>query len=102
MRISDWSSDGCSSDPQGVLFTAFEQLLTAKIEGAIHSGHYDVGLETLQAESFVVTDSQVIHTHPGTSAETRLLTIMRRERNRPTPLADALQDRKSTRLNSSH
>ena len=77
-------------DLQGALFTAFEQLLTAKVEGAIRSGHYDVGLETLQAESFVVTDSQVIHTHPGTGAETRLLTITRRERNRPTSLADAL------------
>ncbi len=77
-------------DLQGVLFTAFEQLLTAQIEGAIRSGHYDVGLETLQAESFVVTDSQVIHTHPGTSAETRLLTITRRERNRPTRLPEAL------------
>lgn len=75
---------------QGVLFTAFEQLLTAKIEGAIRSGVYDVGLETLQAESFVVTDSQVIHTHPGTGAETRLLTITRRERNRPIAVADAL------------
>ncbi|AWB25817.1 methylase [Methylobacterium currus] len=75
---------------QGILFTAFEQLLTAKIEGAIRSGHYDVGLETLQAESFVVTDSQVIHVHPGTGAETRLLTITRRERNRPVTLAAAL------------
>ncbi|RUV20776.1 strawberry notch family protein [Mesorhizobium sp. M1A.F.Ca.IN.022.04.1.1] len=77
-------------DLQGVLFTAFEQLLTAKIEGAIRSGVYDVGLETLQAESFVVTDTQVIQTHPGTGAETRLLTITRRERNRPTTLVDAL------------
>ena len=77
-------------DLQGVLFTAFEQLLTAKVDGAIRSGVYDVGLETLQAESFVVTDARVIHTHPGTGAETRLLTITRRERNRPTTLADAL------------
>ena len=77
-------------DLQGVLFTVFEQLLTAKVEGAIRSGVYDIGLETLQAESFVVTDSQVIHTHAGTGAETRLLTITRRERNRPTTLADAL------------
>ncbi|MDE1993281.1 MAG: strawberry notch family protein [Rhizobiaceae bacterium] len=77
-------------DLQGVLFTAFEQLLTAKVEGAIRSGVYDIGLETLQAESFVITDSQVIHTHPGTAAETRLLTITRRDRNRPTTLADAL------------
>nr|WP_246485555.1 strawberry notch family protein [Aminobacter carboxidus] len=77
-------------DLQGLLFTAFEQLLTAKVEGAIRSGVYDIGLETLQAESFVVTDSQVIHTHSGTGAETRLLTITRRELNRPTTLADAL------------
>lgn len=75
---------------QDILFTAFEQLLAAKVEGAIRAGVYDVGLETLQAESFVVTGSQVIHTHPGTGAETRLLTITRRERNRPLALATAL------------
>ena len=75
---------------QGILFTAFEQLLAAKVDGAIRAGVYDVGLETLHAESFVVTDSQVIHTHPGTGAETRLLTITRCERNRPLGLAAAL------------
>ena len=75
---------------QGILFTAFEQLLAAKVDGAIRAGVYDVGLETLQAESFVVADSQIIHTHPGTGAETRLLTITRRERNRPLGLAAAL------------
>jgi hypothetical protein len=75
---------------QNILFTAFEQLLTARIEGAIASGTYDVGLETLTAESFVVTDRQTIYTHPGTSAETTLLTITQRERNRPVTLEDAL------------
>ena len=77
-------------DLQGVLFTAFEQLLNAKIEGAIASGSYDVGLETLRAESFVVTDRQTIHVHPGTGAEARLLTITQRQRNRPSTLAEAL------------
>lgn len=77
-------------DLQGVLFTAFEQLLNAKIEGAIASGTYDVGLETLRAESFVVTDRQTIHVHPGTGAEARLLTITQRERNRPVTLTEAL------------
>ncbi|MBX9864156.1 MAG: strawberry notch family protein [Hyphomicrobium sp.] len=71
---------------QGILFTAFEQLLTAKIEGAITSGVYDLGLETLQAENFIVTDRTAIHVHPGTGAETQLLTITRRERNRPASL----------------
>src|SRR6201987_1437956 len=75
---------------QNVLFTAFEQLLAARIEGAIASGTYDAGLETLRAESFVVADRRIIYTHPGTSAETRLLTITERRRNRPVTLDDAL------------
>jgi C-terminal domain on Strawberry notch homologue len=75
---------------QGVLFTAFEQLLNAKIEGAIAAGIYDVGLETLIAEGFTVTSRQTIYTHPGTGAETRLLTIAQRTRNRPVTLDDAL------------
>lgn len=75
---------------QGVLFGAFEQLLAARIEGAIASGTYDAGLETLQAENFVITDRQVIYTHPRIGAETRLLTITQRRRNRPVMLDAAL------------
>ena len=75
---------------QNILFTAFEQLLNARIEGAIASGTYDVGLETLRAESFVVTDRRAIYVHPATGAETRLLTITQRERNHPVTLDDAL------------
>ncbi|TWH94965.1 NTP hydrolase family protein [Bradyrhizobium daqingense] len=67
---------------QALLFTAFEQLLNAKVEGAIASGVYDIGLETLQADSFVVTGRHPIYTHPATGAETRLLTITERRRNR--------------------
>ena len=77
-------------DLQNVLFTAFEQLLTARIEGAIASGTYDAGLETLLAESFVVADRRIIYTHPGTGAETRLLTITERRRNRPVTLGRRL------------
>ncbi|UWU76199.1 strawberry notch family protein [Bradyrhizobium huanghuaihaiense] len=81
---------------QNVLFTAFEQLLTTRIEGAVASGTYDLGLETLRAESFVVTDRRTIYVHPGTGAETRLLTITQRQRNHPVNLDDAL-DRLSDR-----
>jgi predicted RNA methylase len=77
---------------QNILFTAFEQLLTARIEGAITSGTYDAGLETLRAESFVVTSGQVIYTHPRTGAETSLLTITERKRNRPVTLDAAIAD----------
>ena len=83
---------------QGVLFTAFEQLLAARIEGAIASGSYDIGLETLRAESFVVTDRRTIHVHPGTGAETRLLTIKQRDRNRPLSLDGALDHLRDRRL----
>jgi hypothetical protein len=79
-------------DLQNVLFIAFEQLLTARIEGAIASGTYDAGLETLRAESFVVADRRVIYTHPSTGAQTQLLTITERRRNRPVTLGEALSD----------
>jgi hypothetical protein len=75
---------------QNVLFTAFEQLLRARIEGAIASGTYDAGLETLRAESFTLAERRTIYVHPATGAETRLLTITQRERNRPVSLDDAL------------
>ncbi len=75
---------------QGILFTAFEELLAQRIEGAIAAGVYDLGLETLRAESFQVTDARVIYTHPGSGAETQLLSIAQKQRNTPTSLADAL------------
>ena len=78
-------------DMQGVLFSAFEQLLDQRIEGAIAAGVYDVGLETLRAESFRVADARAIYTHPGSGAETQLLTIAEKRRNAPTSLADALE-----------
>jgi predicted RNA methylase len=74
---------------QGILFTAFEQLLEAKVAGAIASGVYDVGLETLTAESFSVSDRKTIYTHPSTGAQTRLLTITERRRNKPMTVDDA-------------
>jgi len=85
---------------QGVLFIAFEQLLDAKVQGAIASGVYDVGLETLTAESFKITDRKTIYTHPATGAQTRLLTLTERRRNRPMTLEDALAhlDDGSTKL----
>ena len=75
---------------QNVLFTVFEHLLAAKVESAMAAGTYDVGLETLIADSFTVTRSEPIYTHPATGAETRLLTIAMRERNQPVTLEKAL------------
>ncbi|WP_316172276.1 strawberry notch family protein [Bradyrhizobium sp. SZCCHNRI3037] len=75
---------------QNILFTVFEQLLAARIEGAIASGTYDTGLETLRAESFVVKERRTIYTHPATGAETHLVTIVQRDCNQPMPLKEAL------------
>ncbi|RSU79006.1 methylase [Sphingomonas sp. S-NIH.Pt3_0716] len=77
-------------DMQNLLFEAFEGLLTSRIEQAQASGSYEVGLETLQAESFRVIGRAPIYTHPGTGAQTALLTIERRNRLKPLSLADAL------------
>jgi predicted RNA methylase len=75
---------------QNILFTVFEQLLSAKVESAIAAGSYDLGLETLVADSFTVTASEPIYVHPATGAETRLLTVAMRERNQPVTLDKAL------------
>ncbi|MEN0117829.1 MAG: bifunctional class I SAM-dependent methyltransferase/DEAD/DEAH box helicase [Agrobacterium cavarae] len=73
---------------QNVLFEAFEQLLAARIEGAIAAGIYDKGLETITADSMTVTDRRLIYTHPVTGAQSHLLTIERRDRNAPMQLEE--------------
>ncbi|OWK24764.1 hypothetical protein AJ87_18745 [Rhizobium yanglingense] len=75
---------------QNVLFEAFEQLLAARIEGAIAAGIYDKGLETIAADSMTVTERRLIYTHPVTGAQSHLLTIERRDRNAPMLLHDML------------
>jgi hypothetical protein len=77
-------------DLQNTLFGVFEDLLRAKIEGAVASGTYDLGVETLTAESLTVADRRTLYVHPQTGAETQIFTIRRRERNRPLKLAAAL------------
>ncbi len=77
-------------DLQDTLFGVFEDLLRAKIEGAQASGTYDVGVETLTAESLTVTKREVVHVHPTSGAETQVFTVRRRERNQPLALVEAL------------
>lgn len=76
---------------QNLLFDAFEQLLAARIEGAIAAGVYDKGLETLTADRMTVRDRRLVYTHPVTGAQSHLLTIERMDRNTPMALADALK-----------
>jgi predicted RNA methylase len=76
---------------QNLLFTVFEGLLRAKIEGAVASGAYDRGVETITAESLRVTERRTIYSHPGSGAETQVFTIRRRDRNQPLSLENALE-----------
>ena len=78
-------------DLQNTLFGVFEDLLRSKIEGAIASGTYDLGVEMVTAESLIVTDRRTLYVHPQSGAETRVFTITRRDRNRPLTLAEALE-----------
>jgi hypothetical protein len=68
----------------------FEQLMAAKVEGAIAAGNYDKGLETITAESITVTDRRTVYTHPVSGAQSHVLTVARKDRIRPLGLADAL------------
>src|SRR5712671_1018460 len=77
-------------DMQNTLFGVFDDLLRTRIEGAITSGTYDVGVETVTAESLKVTDRRTLYVHPHSGAETQVFTISRRDRNRPFTLAEAL------------
>lgn len=75
---------------QNRFFDLFEELLAIRVEGAIATGTYDVGLETLIAESLIVTDRRVLHTHERTGATTMLLTIRREDKSEPLGLEAVL------------
>jgi hypothetical protein len=75
---------------QNRLFAVFEELLDARIEAAVSAGIYDLGVETLSAESFRVVERRTVYTHAATGAETGCYRVLRRDRNRPLPLGDAL------------
>lgn len=77
-------------ETQNLLFEVFEQLMTARIEGAIAAGSYDRGLETITAESITVNDRRAIYTHPVSGAQSHVLTVARKDRIRPLGLSDAL------------
>ncbi|PPD41745.1 MAG: methylase, partial [Methylocystis sp.] len=71
---------------QNLLFDVFEGLMAAQVEAAIEAGVFDVGVETLMAESLVLTNRQTIAVHGRSGAETQLLTILRKDKTRITTL----------------
>jgi len=76
---------------QNRLFEIFEGLMEAQVEAAVQAGIFDVGVETVTAQSLVVTARQTIASHGKSGAQTQLLTFARKDRTRITTLADALE-----------
>jgi len=74
---------------QNLLFEVFEGLMQAQVEAAIQAGVFDVGVETLVAESLVVLSRQTVAVHGKSGAETQLLTIQRKDKTRITTLGEA-------------
>jgi hypothetical protein len=75
---------------QNALFEGFEVRLESKIEEAIAAGSYEVGVETLKADSFRVLERKAIYTHPQTQAQTHCVKIERKRKAEVLSLSEAL------------
>ena len=76
---------------QNQLFAELEARITANIEQAIEAGSYEVGVETVTADSLAVAGREELYEHPGTGAATELVEIVRRDRLVPLTADAALE-----------
>jgi predicted RNA methylase len=65
---------------QNRIFEYFEELLEARIKGAIEAGVYDCGVETIRSEGFKVINRETVFTHRQTRSETHYLQIEKKDR----------------------
>ena len=77
-------------DEQNELFTELEARIAENIDRAREAGTYEVGVETIRADSLSVTARETIYEHPHTSTATELIEIARRDRLAPLSADDAL------------
>src|SRR3546814_1906005 len=114
MRISDWSSDVCSSDLPAVLSQTFRTLLQSRMHvGLARYAQQYPGIDQMVFEPNA-HDGELFHTNAFSFAARRRVcqlawrnTIddlrLRADELRPVLAANGIRlDRKSTRLNSSH
>ncbi len=76
---------------QNQLFAELEERIAANIEQAIEAGSYEVGVETVTADSLIVAGRETLYAHPGTGAATELVEIVRRDRLVPLTADAALE-----------
>ncbi len=70
-------------DEQNALFAELEERIAANIEQAVEAGTFEVGVETMRADSLAVAGRETLHRHPATGAVTELVEIARRDRLEP-------------------
>ena len=76
---------------QNQLFAELESRIAANIEQAIEAGSYEVGVETVTADSLAVAGRETLYEHPGTGAATELVEIVRRDRLAPLTAESAME-----------
>ncbi len=76
---------------QNQLFAELEMRIASNIDQAIEAGSYEVGVETVTADSLSVAGRETLYEHPGTSAATELVEIVRRDRLAPLTAEAALE-----------
>ena len=76
---------------QNQLFAELEERIAANIEQAVEAGSYEVGVETVIADSLTVAGRKTLYEHPGTGAVTELVEIVRRDRLEPLTAEAALE-----------
>src|SRR3546814_10809943 len=98
MRISDWSSDVCSSD---LHLHIEDRFLTREMRGlvVVGEGYRDVAALAGSGADKLALEAR----NEALGAELEMVALCRPALERSTvDLADEVEDRKSTRLNSSH
>ena len=81
---------------QNQLFAELEDRIAAGIEQAMEAGTYEVGVETVRADSLAAAGRETLYEHPGSGAATELVEIVRRDRMEPTSADAALEIGKDT------
>jgi len=76
---------------QNQLFAELESRIASNIEQAIEAGSYEVGVETVTADSLAIAGRETLYEHPGTGAVTELVEIVRRDRLVPLTAESALE-----------
>ena len=75
---------------QNQLFAALETRIESNIEQAVEAGSYEVGVETVRADSLSTAGRETLYEHPRTGAVTDLVEVVRRDRLEPTTADTAL------------